>query len=161
MYRILCGALLLLSACDVQKKPGGGDDTAAAAAATPEEAVAAVEQSWRSGSAEAAMAHYAPDAVVFSTQTLPPTRDRNVVTRETADFMAMKPADFTVTERNLQKLDEDSAISSGIVAFTAEVGPARQMLRARFTQALQRQEDGRWLIVHEHMSLPPPGAPLP
>ena len=150
---------LALCACEVQKSPQAAKD--AAASDDPAEIVAAVEQSWQSGSAEAAMALYAPDAVVFSTGALAPTRDRNVVTRETAGFMAMKPADFTVTERNTQKLDEDTIVSSGIVGFTAQVGPARQMVRARFSQVLQKQADGRWLIVHEHMSLPPAGAPLP
>ncbi|QIK95958.1 SgcJ/EcaC family oxidoreductase [Sphingomonas sp. HDW15A] len=150
---------LALSACEVQKNQEGS--AANAASDDPAAIVAAVEDSWRSGSAETAMAHYAPDAVVFSTGSLAPTSDRNVVTRETAGFMAMKPADFTVTERNTQKLDDDTIVSSGIVGFTAQVGPARQMLRARFTQVLQKQPDRRWLIVHEHMSLPPAGAPLP
>ena len=150
---------LALCACEVQKSPQATKD--GATSDDPAQIVAAVEQSWQSGSAEAAMALYAPDAVVFSTGALAPTRDRNVVTRETAGFMAMKPADFTVTERNTQKLDEDTIVSSGIVGFTAQVGPARQMLRARFSQVLQKQADGRWLIVHEHMSLPPAGAPLP
>ena len=158
MRAVLLVSALLLSACDVQKS---GNETQAASPDTPEAIVAAVEDSWKSGSAEQAMALYAPDAVVFSTGTLAPTRDRNVVTRETADFMAMNPADFVVTERHSQKLDDDTLVSSGIVGFTAQVGPARQMLRARFTQVLQRHADGRWLIVHEHMSLPPAGSPLP
>jgi len=133
-------------------------------AATAEDAatvVSAVEDSWKSGSAEEVMKHYAPDAVVFSTGTLAPTRDRNVVTRDTAGFLAMKPADFVITERNTQQLDEDTIVSSGIVGFTQQMGPARQMVRARFTQVLQKQPDGSWLIVHEHMSLPPAGSPLP
>jgi len=158
-WMLIATAALLLPACDVQKTPEANQ--AAASSDDPAAIVASVEDSWRSGSAEQAMALYAPDAVVFSTGTLAPTRDRNIVTRETANFMAMKPADFVVTERNSQKLDDDTLVSSGIVGFTAQVGPARQMLRARFTQVLQRQSDGRWLIVHEHMSLPPTGAPLP
>ena len=153
---------LALAACEVNKSAGRDDsETNSATAEDAAAVIAAVEDSWKSGSAETAMSHYAPDAVVFSTGKLPPTRDRNVVTQETAGFMAMKPADFTVTERNTQKLDDNTIVSSGIVGFTAEVGPARQMLRARFTQVLQKQADGRWLIVHEHMSLPPAGAPLP
>jgi uncharacterized protein (TIGR02246 family) len=153
---------MALAACEVNK-PAGQDGSQANAATADDAAsvISAVEQSWQSGSAEEAMKHYAPDAVVFSTGKLPPTRDRNVVTQETAGFMAMKPADFTITERNTQKLDDDTIVSSGIVGFTAEVGPARQMLRARFTQVLQKQADGRWLIVHEHMSLPPEGSALP
>ena len=150
-------AALMLAACDVQTS----SDSSAPSPDDPAAIVAAVEDSWKSGSAEQAMALYAPDAVVFSTGTLAPTRDRNVITRETAGFMAMKPADFVVTERNTQELDEDTIVSSGIVGFTAQVGPVRQMLRARFSQVLQRQADGRWLIVHEHMSLPPAGSPLP
>ena len=157
-WMMIAPAALMLAACDVQKTPAANE---AASSDDPAVIVAAIEDSWRSGSAEQAMAHYAPDAVVFSTGTLAPTRDRNVVTRETAGFMAMKPADFVITERNTQKLDDDTLISSGIVGFTAQVGPARQMARARFTQVLQRQSDGRWLIAHEHMSLPPAGAPLP
>ena len=156
---ILAG--LTLAACEVNKPP---QEESQANAATAEDAAAvitAVEDSWKSGSAEAAMSHYAPDAVVFSTGALAPTRDRNVVTRDTASFMAMKPADFTVAERNTQKLDDDTVVSSGIVSFTAQVGQARPLMRARFTQVLQKQPDGSWLIVHEHMSLPPAGAPLP
>jgi uncharacterized protein (TIGR02246 family) len=153
---------LALAACEVNR-PGTQDDSQMNSATSDDAAavVSAVEQSWQSGLAEEAMKHYAPDAVVFSTGKLEPTRDRNVVTQETAGFMAMKPADFIVTERNTQKLDDDTLVSSGIVGFTAQVGPARQMLRARFTQVLQKQADGRWLIVHEHMSLPPTGSALP
>ena len=157
-WLLLASAGLLLAACDVQKS---GNASEAATSDDPAAIVAAVEDSWRSGSAEQAMAHYAPDAVVFSTGTLAPTRDRNIVTRETAGFMAMNPTDFVISDRNSQKLDDDTLISSGVVGFTAQVGAARQMLRARFTQVFQRQSDGRWLIVHEHMSLPPAGAPLP
>lgn len=153
---------LALAACEVNK-PATQDNSQMNSATLDDAAavVSAVEKSWQSGSAEEAMKHYAPEAVVFSTGALAPTTDRNVVTRETADFMAMKPADFTVTERNTQTLDDDTVVSSGIVGFTAQVGPARQMLRARFSQVLQKQADGRWLIVHEHMSLPPAGAQLP
>lgn len=147
--------------CDVSRTPQANGSKGVVTSDDPAAIVAAVEQSWKSGSAEAAMAHYAPDAVVFSTGTLAPTRDRNIVTRETAGFMAMNPADFIVADRNTQKLDDDTIVSSGVVSFLADVGPARQMLRARFTQVLQKQADGRWLIVHEHMSLPPAGAPLP
>ena len=159
---MIAAAGMTLAACEVNK-PADQDGSHANSVTTDdaESVISAVEKSWQSGSAEEAMKHYAPDAVVFSTGKLPPTRDRNVVTQETAGFMAMKPSDFTVTERNTQKLDDDTIVSSGIVGFTAEVGPARQMLRARFTQVLQKQADGRWLIVHEHMSLPPTGSALP
>lgn len=158
---MMAAAGLALAACEVNQAPGDKAAETGATSDDPAAVVAAVERSWASGSAEEAMKHYAPDAVVFSTSTLAPTRDRNVVTRDTAGFMAMQPADFSVAERNTQKLDDDTIVSSGIVSFLANVGQARQLLRARFTQVLQRQPDGRWLIVHEHMSLPPAGSPLP
>lgn len=161
-WAMMIAAGMVLAACEVNK-PADQDESQMNSATSDDAAavISAIETSWRSGSAEEAMKHYAPDAVVFSTGTLAPTRDRNVVTRETAGFMAMKPTDFTVTERNTQKLDDDTIVSSGIVSFTAQMGQARQLLRARFTQVLQKQADGGWLIVHEHMSLPPAGSPLP
>ena len=158
---MIAAVSLALAGCDVSRTPQANDTAAAANVDDPAQVVAAVEQSWQSGSAEAAMAHYAPDAVVFSISALNPTRDRNIITRETAGFMAMKPGDFTVAERNTQQLDDDTIVSSGIVSFLGDVGTARQVHRARFTQVLQKQPDGRWLIVHEHMSLPPAGSPLP
>jgi ketosteroid isomerase-like protein len=34
-------------------------------------------------------------------------------------------------------------------------GSARPTISARFTDVFQRQSDGNWKIVHEHVSLPP------
>jgi ketosteroid isomerase-like protein len=39
--------------------------------------------------------------------------------------------------------------------FTVAAGAARPTISARFTDVFQRQRDGSWKIVHEHVSLPP------
>ena len=104
---------------------------------------------------------YADGAVVFDTSTLPATTDRNVLTRGNAAFMTMKPADFRVDPRNVQLLDNDTIVASGVLSFTANVGAARPLLKTRYTQVYQRQPDGAFKIVHEHMSSPPPGTGTP
>ena len=67
----------------------------------------------------------------------------------------MKPADYHVPDRQIQLLGPDAFISSGTEVFTIEAGAARPTLSARFTDVFQRQTDGSWKIVHEHVSMPP------
>jgi ketosteroid isomerase-like protein len=52
-------------------------------------------------------------------------------------------------------LGGDAFISSGIETFTVAAGAARPTVSARFTDVFQRQKDGSWKIVHEHVSMPP------
>ena len=73
----------------------------------------------------------------------------------------MKPADYKVTERHIQLIDGDAFISSGIESFSVQAGQARPTVSARFTDVFQRQGDGSWKIVHEHVSMPPTPAGQP
>lgn len=150
-------AAFMLTACE---KPANAP-LAPPSQADAEKIVTAAEASYGSGDANAVMAHYGDGAVIFDPGVLAPTRDRQMQTKWTQGFVAMQPADFTVSDRNIQVLDTDSMVSSGILAFTARVGPARERVRTRFTHVYQRQPDGSWKIVHEHMSLPPAGSPAP
>ncbi|MEA1071254.1 SgcJ/EcaC family oxidoreductase [Sphingomonas sp. LY160] len=148
-----------LAACQSQ-------EAARAPAAPPsqtdaEKVVADAEAAWSSGQVERVMANYADGAVVFDSSTLAPTTDRNVQTRANAAFLTMKPADFRVEPRHVQALDDDTIVASGVLAFTAQVGATRQLIRTRYSQVYQKQADGRWLIVHEHMSAPPAGTAMP
>ena len=93
--------------------------------------------------------------------TLAPTTDRNLQTRGNASFLTMKPADFRVDPRHVQLLDNDTIVASGVLSFTANVGAARPVLKTRYTHVYQRQPDGKFKIVHEHMSSPPPGTGTP
>ena len=159
-------AALALAACDGEKRAasegavqdaGGGPLTQASA----EKIVADAEAAWSSNRIETVMANYADGAVVFDTASLPPTTDRNIQTRGNAAFLTMKPADFRVDPRHVQLLDNDTIVASGVLSFTATVGAARPLMKTRYTHVYQRQPDGGFKIVHEHMSSPPPGTGTP
>ncbi len=164
--KLLAGvAALALAGCDAQNSATVDGASAGAGArltqADAEKVVATAEGAWASNRIETVMANYADGAVVFDTATLPATTDRNVLTRGNAAFLTMKPADFRVDPRNVQLLDNDTIIASGVLSFTANVGAARPVLKTRYTQVYQRQPDGGFKIVHEHMSSPPPGTGTP
>ena len=165
--KLLIGAVALaLTACNVQKSAPADSVKPGAAAATltqadAEKIVADAEAAWSSNRVESVMANYADGAVVFDTTTLAPTTDRNIQTRGNAAFLTMKPADFRVDPRQVQMLDNDTIVASGVLSFTANIGAARPVLKTRYTQVYQRQPDGAFKIVHEHMSSPPPGTGTP
>ncbi|MEO5578610.1 MAG: nuclear transport factor 2 family protein [Sphingomicrobium sp.] len=151
-------ALSLLAACQLKQS-----DEATLVPPTQAEAekiVAATEKSYGSGNAAEIMAHYADGAVMFDQGLLAPVADRQLQTKLTQGFAATRPGDFTVANRAIQVLDADTFVASGVTAFTIQLGEARQPVRARFSQVYQRQADGGWKIVHEHMSAPPAGSPL-
>jgi ketosteroid isomerase-like protein len=158
-------AALALAGCNAEKSTKTDEAAARPAAkltqAEAEKIVANAESAWSSNRVETVMANYADGAVVFDTSTLPPTTDRNVQTRGNAAFLTMKPADFRVDPRHVQLLDNDTIVASGVLSFTASVGAARPLLKTRYTQVYQRQPDGSFKIVHEHMSSPPPGTGAP
>ena len=166
-FKLLMGvAALGLAGCnDQQSAPtaatGQGDSGTPLTQADAEKIVAAAEAAWNSGRVETVMANYADGAVVFDTTTLPPTTDRNIQTRGNAAFLTMKPSDFRVDPRHVQLLDQDTIVASGVLSFTANVGAARPVLKTRYTHVYQRQPDGAFKIVHEHMSSPPPGTGTP
>ena len=166
-FRILISvAALGLAGCNVQKSAtadaiGQSESGARLTQADAEKIVADAEAAWSSNRVETVMGNYADGAVVFDTSALPPTTDRNIQTRGNAAFLTMKPADFRVDPRHVQLLDNDTIVASGVLSFTANIGAARPVLKTRYTQVYQRQPDGAFKIVHEHMSSPPPGTGTP
>jgi len=158
-------AAFALAGCDSKSAgndvPASGQSAERLTQTEAEKIVANAEATWAGAQIEPVMANYANDAVVFDTSTLPPTTDRNAQTRGNAAFLTMKPADFRVDPRHVQLLDNDTIVSSGVLSFTANAGATRQLMRTRFSQVYQRQADGSWKVVHEHMSAPPPGTQLP
>lgn len=158
-------AFLALTGCDSRQSPSRvaeqGESNDRLTQASAEKIVADAEAAWSSGRIETVMANYADGAVVFDTSTLSPTTDRNVQARGNAAFLTMKPADFRVDPRHVQMLDNDTIVASGVLSFTANVGAARPVLKTRYTHVYQRQPDGSFKIVHEHMSSPPPSTGTP
>ena len=159
-------AALALAACN-QERPAASESGERTSApqqlkqADAEKIVADAEAAWSSNRVETVMGNYADGAVVFDTTALPPTTDRNAQTRGNAAFLTMRPADFRVDPRHVQLLDNDTIVASGVLSFTANVGAARPVLKTRYTHVYQRQPDGAFKIVHEHMSSPPPGTGAP
>lgn len=160
MRRFIPIALLpLLAAC--QQQPNEAARIAPVTQAEAEKIVAELDKSYTSGDANAIMAHYADGAVMFDQGLLAPVVDRQLQTRITQGFAASQPRDISAANRNIQILDADTFVDSGVASFTIQLGQARQPVRARFTQVYQRQADGTFKIAHEHMSAPPAGSPLP
>ena len=164
---LISAAVAFLGACEVRRDEasGTGQRVAPAGSVSQDEAekiVGAAHAAFTSGDAFQIMEHYAPGASVFDPAHIDATTDRATQTKWTADFVAMKPSDLVTQPREVRALDADTIVASGIAAFLAQMGPNRQRLRVRYSQVFERQSDGRWLIVHEHMSMPPgpagPGA---
>ena len=113
------------------------------------------EASFTTGDINKVMTHYADPAVLIDAATAEPSGDRKVQTGWTRNFISMKPADYQVVGRHIQLLGGDVFVSSGIERFTVEAGAARPTVSARFTDVFQRQSDGKWKIINEHVSMPP------
>jgi ketosteroid isomerase-like protein len=101
------------------------------------------------------MGQYAEGAVIFDAGHPTFSTDRKVQTGWAQDFVSMKPTDYHVPDRQIQILGPDAFVSSGTEIFSVSAGSATPTISARFTDVFQRQSDGSWKIVHEHVSLPP------
>jgi ketosteroid isomerase-like protein len=152
---ILLG-LVALAAC--QKAPSGHPAVSESEAGRIAETA---EATFTTGDLNAIMANYANGAVMIDAANPLPSADRKVETGWARAFTSMKPADYKVTERHIQLIDGDAFISSGIESFSVQAGQARPTVSARFTDVFQRQGDGSWKIVHEHVSMPPTPAGQP
>ena len=119
------------------------------------------EASFTRGDANAIMAQYSDTAVMIDAADPTPSADRKVQTGWARNFVSMGPRDYQVPDRRIQLLGPDSFVSSGTETFTVAAGNARPTVSARFTDVFQRQKDGSWKIVHEHVSMPPTAAGQP
>lgn len=153
---LLAPTVLLSGAC--QKAPSGQPPVTEAQAAKIAEAA---EANFTSGDVGKIMAQYAERAVLIDASSTDPSDDRKVQTGWAKTFVSMAPADYKVPNRHIQLLGGDAFISSGIETFTVAAGAARPTVSARFSDVFQRQRDGSWKIVHEHISMPPTPAGAP
>jgi hypothetical protein len=157
MRLIVVIGLAALIAC----KPVTG--THAAVTAVEAEGIAEqAEASFTTGDLGAIMRQYADSAVMIDATDPVPSTDRKVQTGWARNFVSMKPADYKVPDRRIQLLGPDAFVSSGTETFTVAAGAVRPIVSARFTDVFQRQRDGSWRIIHEHVSMPPqPPGPKP
>ena len=143
-------AVLIVAGCK-QAPAGHSPVTKAEATKIAEQA----EANFTTGKVDDVMRQYANGAVMFDPGHPASSTDRKVQTGWARDFVSMKPANYGVPDRQIQIVGPDAFISSGTETFTVEAGAARPTVSARFTDVFQRQKDGSWKIVHEHISMPP------
>ena len=149
-------AAFALAAC--QKAPSGQP---AVTAAEAEKIAAAAEATFTTGDLARIMDQYADGAAMIDASAPLPSSDRKVQTGWTRAFTSMKPAEYKVSGREIKLLGGDAFVSAGIESFTVAAGAARPTVSARFTDVFQRQSDGKWKIVAEHVSMPPTAVPAP
>jgi len=129
---------------------------------TKDEATRIAEQAeatFTSGNLDTIMRNYADGAVMFDASHGDYSTDRKVQSGWAQSFVSMKPGDYHVPDRTIQIVGPDAFVSSGTEVFTVAAGAARPTVSARFTDVYQRQKDGSWKIVNEHVSMPPTTAP--
>ena len=145
--------LLLLAAGACEKAPSENRSPVTAAEAS--QIAERAEASFTQGDAQAIMAQYANNAVMIDAGAPDPSTDRKVQFGWARTFVSMQPSDFKVIDRHIQLIGDDAFVSSGIETFTVAAGAARPTVSARFTDVFQRQKDGGWKIINEHVSMPP------
>jgi hypothetical protein len=158
MLRVAASLLLVgaLAACEKQQA-GHSPVTEAEANAIAER----IEASFTTGNVDAIMNQYANGAVMIDASHADPSTDRKVQAGWARTFVSMKPAGYHVPDRHIQVVGPDAFVSSGTEIFTVQAGSATPTVSARFTDVFQRQRDGSWKIVHEHVSMPPTPAGQP
>jgi ketosteroid isomerase-like protein len=119
------------------------------------------EASFTTGDVNAIMNQYANGAVMFDASHAALSTDRKVQTGWARAFVSMTPTGYHVPDRHIQIVGPDAFVSSGTEVFTVQAGSATPTVSARFTDVFQRQRDGSWKIVHEHVSMPPTVAGTP
>ena len=144
--------LLTLAVAACSKAPSGNPPVTTAQA---ERIAEQAEANFTTGDAKKVMAQYADNAVMIDAASPDPSADRKVQSGWAQTFVSMQPADYKVIDRKIQLLGGDAFISSGIETFTVAAGAARPTVSARFTDVFQRQKEGSWKIVNEHVSMPP------
>lgn len=95
---------------------------------------------------------YAPDIVAFDPGVEGLITDRAAFDKAQDEFAAMKFDSFERKDRKVQVLDADTFIVSGTSAIGSTVKPSNNGV-FRYTEVYQKQPDGKWQIVNEHISM--------
>ncbi|HMI41288.1 MAG TPA: nuclear transport factor 2 family protein [Sphingomicrobium sp.] len=153
---LLAVSLIALAACKPQEPAKAPE----AAAMVPTDAEAAkivddAEAAWTSVDTAKIMASYKEGAVMFDVVAAGPSTDRATQNKWTDGFTAMKLTENSIADKHVQVLDADTIIASGIA--TLKSGDKGEPVMFRYTDVYEKQPDGKWMIVHEHLSTPPAG----
>ncbi|GAC1573493.1 MAG: hypothetical protein NVS3B5_03120 [Sphingomicrobium sp.] len=109
---------------------------------------------WGSMDAAKIDALYSPDVVGFDVFAAPLSTDRANWTKNQKGFAEAKFDKVNVTSSNTQILGDDDFIFSSVSTFNSTAGSLKS-LAIRCTDVLHKHDDGKYLIVNEHCSVPP------
>ncbi len=112
------------------------------------------QAAWISMDASKIESRYARDIVVFDPTLRSMGTTWDAFHNIQIGFVLAKMDGLTVPDRKIQLLDDKTFIVSGTGMGTSSTGRQKQIV-LRFTDVYRRQGDGLWLIVNEHISLPP------
>ena len=112
------------------------------------------QAAWISMKPSTIEAIYASDVIGFDPVDPTISTDWDHWAKLQEGFAGMKFNGIQVADRHIQRLDADHFIASGTATLTSTDGPTKSATM-RFTDVYERQADGRWLIVNEHVSMKP------
>lgn len=151
----------LLAAC----QPPAAQQSTPTEAATPPAPVVLTEaeasaiadklgETVAAGNLDQVVALYAPDAVAFSalSNDMITTTEANRADGEAILKLAPKT---TLNARKVQVLDADTFVDSGVMTWDITKNGKPTWIVVRYTDVFQKQTDGSWKVVAEHLSPTP------
>ena len=124
-------------------------------------AAAALVAAFGRGDLDAYFACFAPDASFLFPTTAGLVPSTGAYRREWARWEAedgFRVLDCTTSDTDV-RLHGDTAVLTHRVRTTVAASGTTSVLHERETIVFSRDDDGRWLAVHEHLSPDPAGAP--
>lgn len=121
------------------------------------EAAASLVEAFGRHDTEGYFDSFAPEATfVFYTHDTP-LRSRNAYRRlwESWEADGFRVLSCSSTDQHVQQLAENVAVFTHRVHTTVRAGEDEESLDERETIVFRREDDGRWLAVHEHLSPTP------
>lgn len=129
-----------------------------AAVAGEREEVRAAFAEWRtalsSGEARNIVQLYDEDAILFATLAPKPLTTQRARTEYFTTLTAKPKLSATVDQENIQILDDEYALVSGLYTFRYEQDGKMVAVPARYSFVYEK-EDGRWIILEHHSSKVP------
>jgi hypothetical protein len=159
---LAASAVFALGACDQiglsqKAEAPAAEAPAPVAPPTAEEAAAIVDKIdtvFGSNDPAQTIGLYAPGAVVLSTSTNDLITTQEGVVADLTEYANIQGVSVS-NARQIQVLDADTIVTSSVFTldFKRNNRPTWQVLRGM--QVLQKQPDGAWLIVSEHLAAAP------
>ena len=156
IFAAAAASCVVLGGCQKAEAP------VAAAAAAISEAEAgkladAMVKTWESKDAAKIKALYAPSVVAFDYAIGPLEADRATFDKAQDAFAAAGIDSEEQIARNIQLLDADTFVVSGVWNGTSKAHPEANG-QVRCTDVFHKGADGAWIIVNEHCSQMPKAA---